>query len=300
MSVYLYAILVRHISICIRFELGNCIVSLVMLKHVKTDVTYSINRLSEEVIVYTSMTHTKIVAVRATLVGFLSRKQASWDNSRQNEVQIFEIRKKLSEQEQKTALSLYFRADFNNLPTILTRIVSGFRISIQNRNLTSAVRLASFSKYGNKNLLLLDQFSSDFNDSHVNLTKIVSQSHTCFRNMNRTSVARTATSFVGVIEFPRHRAVTRSLCLKGQCWDFLLLFFHESVFPKPQRLPLGPFQSFPKICGDLQVKVHHRYQRHQRQICHQYTQGLGGTDSWKKNKSRKSCDTVPLNMIKHM
>jgi hypothetical protein len=36
----------------------------------------------------------------------------SGDNSRQNEVRIFEIRQKWSEQEQKTALSLYFWADF--------------------------------------------------------------------------------------------------------------------------------------------------------------------------------------------
>ena len=36
----------------------------------------------------------------------------SGDNSRQNEARIFKIRQKLSEQEQKTALSLYFRADF--------------------------------------------------------------------------------------------------------------------------------------------------------------------------------------------
>jgi hypothetical protein len=37
---------------------------------------------------------------------------------------IFEIRQKLSEQEQKAALSLYFRADFNNSTTILARIVT--------------------------------------------------------------------------------------------------------------------------------------------------------------------------------
>ncbi len=42
---------------------------------------------------------------------------ASWDNSGQNEAQIFEIRQKLSEREQKKALSLYFRADINNSPT---------------------------------------------------------------------------------------------------------------------------------------------------------------------------------------
>ena len=39
--------------------------------------------------------------------------------------------REFSEHEQKTALSLYFRADFNNSPTILTRIVSRFRIYIQ-------------------------------------------------------------------------------------------------------------------------------------------------------------------------
>jgi hypothetical protein len=26
-------------------------------------------------------------------------------------------------------------------------------------------------------------------------------------------------------------------------------FFHESVFPQPQSIPLGPFQIFSKICG---------------------------------------------------
>ena len=75
----------------------------------------------------------------------------SGDNSRQNEAQVFEIRQKLSEREQKTALSLYFRADFNNSRTILTRIVSRFRITIKNQNPTSAIRLALFSKYVTKN-----------------------------------------------------------------------------------------------------------------------------------------------------
>jgi hypothetical protein len=125
----------------------------------------------------------------------------SGDNSRQNEVRIFEIRQKLSEQEQKTALSLYFRADFNNSPTILTRIFSRFRIFIQKLNPTNAVRLASFSKYITKNWLLFDQFLSDFNYSHVNLTSNVSQIHSCFRNKNRTSVARTATILAYVIKF---------------------------------------------------------------------------------------------------
>jgi hypothetical protein len=34
--------------------------------------------------------------------------------------------------------------------------------------------------------------------------------------------------------------------------DFLLLvFFHESVSPQPQSIPLGPFKFFPKILGDI-------------------------------------------------
>jgi hypothetical protein len=39
--------------------------------------------------------------------------------------------------------------------------------------------------------------------------------------------------------------------LKGTVLRFFAsAFFHESVSPKPQRLPLGPFQSFQQICGD--------------------------------------------------
>ncbi len=33
--------------------------------------------------------------------------------------------------------------------------------------------------------------------------------------------------------------------------DFLLLFFYESVSPQPQSIPLGPFQIFSKIRGDI-------------------------------------------------
>ncbi len=44
--------------------------------------------------------------------------------------------------------------------------------------------------------------------------------------------------------------------------DFLLLvFFHESVSPKPLSIPLGPFRIFSKIREDCR-----RYQRHRRQI----------------------------------
>ena len=137
-----------------------------------------LNRLSDEVIVYTSIKHTKIIenhrrSSYASRILISKKGMGSGDNCRQNEARIFEIRQKLSEQEQKTTLSLYFRADFNNSPTILTRIVSRFRISILNQNPTSAVRLASFSKYVTKNWFLFEQFSSDFNYSHVNLTRIV-------------------------------------------------------------------------------------------------------------------------------
>jgi hypothetical protein len=39
---------------------------------------------------------------------------------------------------------------------------------------------------------------------------------------------------------------------KGQCHEiFYFWFFHESVSPKPLSIPLGPFQIFPKICGDI-------------------------------------------------
>ncbi len=120
---------------------------------------------------------------------------------------------------QKTPLSLYFY--FNNSATILTKIVSRFRISIQNRNPTSAVWLASFLKYVTKNWLLFEQFSSDFNDLHVNLTRIVPQIHSCFRNKNWTSVARTATILVCTIEFPsQNQKTTPNIISNGNLSSF--------------------------------------------------------------------------------
>ena len=101
---------------------------------------------------------------------------------------------------QKTSLYLYFWTDFYNSDTILTRIISQFRFSIQNQNLRSADRMALFSKYVIKLWLLFGQFLSDFNDSHVILTRIVSRLRTYFQNKNRTIVARTATILVWVIE----------------------------------------------------------------------------------------------------
>ncbi len=104
---------------------------------------------------------------------------------------------------QKTSLSLYFFTDFNNSHTILTRIASQFRFSIQSRNLKSADRLASFSTYVFKLWLLVGQFLSESNDSHVILTRIVSRLRTSFWNQNRTIVARTVTILVCVVGFPR-------------------------------------------------------------------------------------------------
>ena len=40
--------------------------------------------------------------------------------------------------------------------------------------------------------------------------------------------------------------------LKGQCHEiFCFWFFYESVSPQPRSIPLGPFQIFSKICGDI-------------------------------------------------
>ena len=87
--------------------------------------------------------------------------------------------------------------------TILTRIVSQFRFSIQNRNPKSADWLASILKYVIKLWLRFGQSLSDCIDSHIILTRIVSQILICFRNRNRIILARTVTILVCVIGFPR-------------------------------------------------------------------------------------------------
>jgi hypothetical protein len=95
---------------------------------------------------------------------------------------------------------------------------------------------------------------------------------------------------------PSHATVP----LKGQCHEiFCFWFFYESVSPQPQSIPLGPFQIFSKIRGDIRKsrcttgvndtggkfatgvndtggklppvsrhgqQICHRYQRHRRQI----------------------------------
>ncbi len=56
--------------------------------------------------------------------------------------------------------------------------------------------------------------------------------------------------------------------------DFLLQVFHESSFPKPLKITLWSFRISIFIENSrryLQFKVHHRYQRHQREICLLYS-----------------------------
>jgi hypothetical protein len=46
--------------------------------------------------------------------------------------------------------------------------------------------------------------------------------------------------------------ISPTVGLKGQCHEFFASgFFHESVSPQPQSIPLRPFQIISKICGDI-------------------------------------------------
>jgi hypothetical protein len=45
---------------------------------------------------------------------------------------------------------------------------------------------------------------------------------------------------------------TSVIFLKGQCHEiFCFWFFHKTVSPQPQSIPLGPFQIFSEIRGDI-------------------------------------------------
>ncbi len=75
-----------------------------------------LNRLSDEVIVYTSITHEN--HRRSSYVSRIlvwKKGMGSGDNSRQNEARIFEIRQKLSEQEQKIS---FCSSNFRQILTI--------------------------------------------------------------------------------------------------------------------------------------------------------------------------------------
>jgi hypothetical protein len=61
-----------------------------------------------------------------------------------------------------------------------------------------------------------------------------------------------------------------SQLLKGQCHEmFCFWFFHESEYPPAPEYLIRTISNFFKNSQRYsQVKVHHRYQRHRRQICH--------------------------------
>jgi hypothetical protein len=103
---------------------------------------------------------------------------------------------------QKTGVIPLFFGDFNNSHIILTRTVSRFGISIQNRNLTTAARSALISKVRYQKWLLFGQFLTDFNDLHIILTRIALQIRIFFRNQNPITVARAAMIIVSIIKFP--------------------------------------------------------------------------------------------------
>jgi hypothetical protein len=50
-----------------------------------------------------------------------------------------------------------------------------------------------------------------------------------------------------------HPKTSCFVSLKGQCHEVFCFWFfcYESVTPQPQSIPLGPFQIFSKIRGDI-------------------------------------------------
>jgi hypothetical protein len=63
--------------------------------------------------------------------------------------------------------------------------------------------------------------------------------------------------------------------LKGQCHGILdFSFFHESVSTKPLSIPLGPFQIFSKLFGDIHSSM-----------CTIFVVDTSG--KWKKSSIRK-------------
>ncbi len=100
-----------------------------------------------------SMTHTKIIAVWAMVVRFLFWNRSrfvrqfspKWCANCWNPPKNKGMCTTFSSQHwvHKTSLSLYFLKNFNNLRTILTRIVSQFWFFIQNQNSTTAACTAN-------------------------------------------------------------------------------------------------------------------------------------------------------------
>ncbi len=68
--------------------------------------------------------------------------------------------------------------------------------------------------------------------------------------------------------FKKASPPSRNVRLKGQCHEiFCFWFFHESVSPPAPEYPIRTVSNFFENSQRYsQVKVHHRYQRHQWQI----------------------------------
>ncbi len=105
--------------------------------------------------------------------------------------------------------------------------------------------------------------SADIFRTGIHMSRLIKEG----QSMEMAQVIRLCTIQVRVRV--RYREGYWEFELKGQCHEiFCFWFFHESLSPQPQSIPLGPFRIFLKICGDIQqVKVQHQYQRHRWQIC---------------------------------
>ncbi len=89
-------------------------------------------------------------------------------------------------------------------------------------------------------------------------------------------------------------ACSNNIFLKGSLTrDFLLHFFHESLYPGPLGIPLGSFRLFWKF-ANISTNFRKNLKRP-----YWYTQRLGGNWCMKKTRSRKSRGTVSLKVHKH-
>ncbi len=101
-----------------------------------------------------------------------------------------------------------------------------------------------------------------------NRVKIVQSS-----SANVNSVVRSSVNSVNCEQGWLERVLLNLGLVKGTVSRFFLLqvLFHESSSPKPLKITSGSFRiSFKNSRRYLQVKVHHRYQRHRWQIFQRY------------------------------
>ncbi len=93
-----------------------------------------------------------------------------------------------------------------------------------------------------KGHLFISFYSNIFEFQHYLLTKTYPKYFTNISKFYKKQMQRTGFSFERVVIEP----------LKGVSHKiFDLRFFHESVFPWPLSILLGPFQIFLKILGDI-------------------------------------------------